>query len=319
LSEAPILGGSPEQREAAAAALADFDRDVGPGRLTIGGVAFDAYDWDGGYSRWDADITLDPSLDAAEVPGVLRHELCHALDFAEDITRDEGAPWDRASEALFASGLVTHDPYGNDRLRRAEAFATFCGEGPYLAETLARSCPTDAPEAREIAEPLWEEVWLEAEPMPVAAPLTPAGAWTAALVPEALEIAATGQAGVVAIRALTPTAVSQASVELDSGEIVRADTVTHLDSAHPSDLPGDWPGAQAQASVGWDDGPAAAVDAIWAHHLGFQRRLLGYDGERWALVGDGCLPEVWSLFTAEDQPWVVWAEGSTVSWAPLAD
>jgi hypothetical protein len=99
-------------------------------------------------------------------------------------------------------------------------------------------------------------------------------------------------------------------VELTDGSCC-GDTV---EAAPPADIPG----LNLYRRVGWPDGPAGAVGDALLHHLGLSAsRLFRYDGAEWRLVAGSCAPPGWTVFTADADAWIAWADDTAVHWTPI--
>jgi hypothetical protein len=308
LSDVPIVGGTAEQREAVRDELAAFDGWVGPDRLQIVEVRFADLDPVvlGQFRPSQDDVKLNRDLAIGEVRWVVRHELCHALDYAEGLVEQPSPLFDHLVTQLKGQAGPT------DRARRSEVLAEACNVGPFGAEALAtQPCPADPPEAEELFGWIARHVWSEYDPADPAAPLGPALASGPA--PEAgpLSVSPSVEPGLVDVVGL-PFAVDLHTGE-PSGQVPAAG-----DAANPP--PTTTPlGGVVRLGVGWPSGPGAAVVDYTLKSQGpAGSRLVWSDGLDWSPVGCVDASDDWDLFTAEDQVWYAWRE-QAVSWTPIGD
>lgn len=133
LDDVPIVGGTDDQRALVRERLAEFEADAGVGRLTLQAVVFDSLDDPiGSFNRRTDRIELSDQLDPSVLALVLRHELCHALDFTEQLVDRPSPLFDGLADGLF-------DPdAGALALRCAHrAIAAFGGAGAVLRSRAA--------------------------------------------------------------------------------------------------------------------------------------------------------------------------------------
>lgn len=315
LSEAPVLGGSAEQRELARQTMSAFDRDVGVGRVELRSLRFADGAYAGGYSPGTREIRVAADLPVDLVPLVVRHELCHAVDYQEDLLEDRGTPWDDQVRPLFDSGLIVVDAsaYPDARTRRSETFATLCGQGAFVAGLAADRCADDPDDAEVLAEWLLDVVYREAEPVPPGPPMELVGRWEAGFAPDRIEVAPTVDPGVVELRAGRGGAEAAVAVELFGGSVVAG--------AGPGRPPASVTIASSvdEAVVRSGAGPAVVEETLDLVHLGTAQRLLRPVGDGWERIGDGCVPEVSAVFAADDRAWLAESVGDTIAWGIVAE
>lgn len=319
LPDVPIAGGSEQARAAVRRELERFDRWVGAGRLRLAEVAFTDLEEPkaGRYRGGPPRILLSDDLYLGRLPEIMRHELCHALDYAEGLLDEPVPELDTYGERVD----------GVDRelsqRGRGEALAQACETGPFGPAALAVPCAGEPRLAREVAAWMEREVWRGFEPPSESSPsgdplaavsLDPREAW------EAFQVFPTVEPDRIAVSVQT---------EGDGFAITYVDVNTGA-SAPPADLgamaedlpPGRPPGRNFPA-YGWPDGPGAAVAlSTFPHLVEDAPRLLAWRDGAWSFVGDGCIPHAdgrWQLFTADRRVWYAWGDGSTVAWTPLGD
>jgi hypothetical protein len=163
LGDIPIVGADdPEILSLVREKLADFERDVGEGRVALVEVRFAPRRTLGAFSPRTGRIVLASDLSPDELPDVLGHELCHALDFAEDLVAQPVAEFDALGFEVVDPARGGRPVQGSPRFRRREAFAAWCALGADTAQHLTTS---DEPErVTEAAHWLVERVWLGAVP-----------------------------------------------------------------------------------------------------------------------------------------------------------
>jgi hypothetical protein len=327
LSEVPIVGGTPEARELVRIELEAFEEWIGPGRLQIARVVFKPVQDASAlfYRAWDK-IVLDSELELHDVRRIVRHELCHALDYAEDLQAEPNAPFDEYGDLLFDPVSPVLDYEENARGRRSEALARTCEIGPFGAVVLSEPCPGEPPLARELStwasSHVWSDFALEA-PWPEPGP--PHATWEDPLVAtegplEALSISPAAEPTVLMFSLAYAERGSQVTVDLHTGEFVNPPQLEL--GEHVTEPPAGLPvGGGFYTALGWPSGPGGALVDFPIRSLqgSWARRLLASDGGAWALVGDGCLddsiPE--AIFTADGELWFAWGDGTGVSWAPM--
>jgi hypothetical protein len=163
LGDAPIVGADDAQmltlvREL----LAEFEQDVGEGRVGLVEVRFAPRRTLGAFSPRTGRIVLADDLTPEDLQDVLGHELCHALDFAEDLVARPVAEFDALGFEVVDPRRGGRPVQGSERFRRREAFAAWCALGPDTAQHLVAS---DEPErVTEAAHWLVERVWTGAVP-----------------------------------------------------------------------------------------------------------------------------------------------------------
>ncbi len=165
LGEVPIRGGTPHQVQVVRAALADFERWVGAGRIELGPVTFRPMSggWTGRYQVTSRRVQLREDLEGDALRVVTHHELCHALDHQEDLLSDEVAAFDAlVAEVRDDAQHPLHARLeGSERSDRSEILANLCERGPAWTHLLTAPCPGDpaplllAPAASWLEEEVW--------------------------------------------------------------------------------------------------------------------------------------------------------------------
>ncbi|MEQ1568570.1 MAG: hypothetical protein ABMA64_23230 [Myxococcota bacterium] len=319
LPSVPVFGGTDEQQTAVREVLDGFDRDVGAGRVHLRRVVFDDRAFAGAYDVGSRTVTLVPQLPVAEIPRVLRHELCHALDFQEGLLARPDPLWDSVADDLFASGRVDPAPYTTARLRRAETLATYCGEGPWWSELTSSECADDPVQVRDLGQRLREDVWIDAAPMATTPQVVAAGRWPSGILADSLVVDPTEDPEVVRLRASRGDVNAWAAVRLAGGEPVFAYDLSN-DAANPAVVADGWDLSPPALRVGWESGPSVAFASLDLYAYGAATRVLRTDVDgAWERVGDGCAPAVSALFAAQERAWLGWTAGETVWWGPITE
>lgn len=137
LGAVPVRGGSAAERSLVSSELARLGSDVvAPvcvARVTIGGWARILHQG-GSYSTVTRQISLAPSVVETDLVTPLRHEVCHAVDFQNNIVEDTGKSAFRMVDALTGEDLERpgHEP-----------FAVLCSYGAEALEPLRGRCSLD--------------------------------------------------------------------------------------------------------------------------------------------------------------------------------
>lgn len=297
-----IVGGSPEQADLLRAVAADFERAVGPDRVTVRRVTLEEADERSlDYDRARRAITLryDPEAPRS-VGGTLRNALGVALAYQDDLADVEPA----AIEALDAF-LCTAATGCDDTFELAVGFTSELG--PYwAADADGGTCAEPEPLAAAVSAWALAHLWsafVLPEPVALGEPVEVALDDIAAILP-------TEEPGVVLVTASTG-ALSR--VDLYTGEVLDS---TALGARGGDEIPiGLGPLFTAPGQyAGWVEGPAAVVGRWEPDPLvGSGMRVLAHDGDAWAFVGDGCALGRELVFTADDRVWI--RQGS--SWSPV--
>lgn len=160
----PIRGGTAEVRAELRAELIEYDAQVGPGRVElrrIDVVEHTQYGTLGHYSAADRTIEMVPVAPTL----TLRHELCHAIDFAERRIDDDIELYDELSRALVDHGAVPVELYTTQRAQQDEAFAQSCERGGLALWLLAEHpCEHDGDLVVDVARHLTDAVYVGFEP-----------------------------------------------------------------------------------------------------------------------------------------------------------
>lgn len=327
LPDTPITGGTREQVALAREELRAFDQNVGEGRVRVPVVRFEE-SVDRGRIRVHSHlVTLDDDLPPEDVRWILRHELCHALDDAEDLV-GESALFDDLAEGFFADDDpdAVDDAYPTDRRKRGEALATFCSLGALPTHALRTGCRTEPDVLPELADWLMDEVWRAFPERDVAWDRDGAQGWQSTQFPNSLSVRATGSPeGGIRIRVWrleeSDTPYETVVVGLHDGkpvDLFGMDVwVEPLAPEAPAGLADD---LSSESLLGWPDGAGAALGRVDLWHLGpSQPRLFATDASgEWASADPGCPLAHQQLFTAEGAVWTAWVDGTTVRWAKLS-
>lgn len=172
-----IVGGTAQERRDVRAELEAFEAWVGTDRVRLSKVMVEQPphpDADGlqrGRRVW-----VRPGLGTFGTRRTLRHELCHALDQAEDLV--EGfEPAEVFDDPVF-------DPFlaGSDADPRKEVMARICEAGPTTIRALREPCPSEAPAITAVVEWTGSAVYTAVEEFGTTT--LSAGDWTAWAAPQ---------------------------------------------------------------------------------------------------------------------------------------
>ena len=338
LGHVPIQGGTEAQRERIAEELVAFELWAGAGRVRLSSIEVEEDlasmpDYRGAYdSLWQA-VRVRADIPDAELRDVVRHELCHAIDFQERLLADPHPAFDALVAAAKADpdhplGGATDDD--DDRSWRTEAFAYACQDGPIGAAALEHACPGDDPVYAEIGAFLSERVWTDATRTARVPPfaLDPVlGSWEATTPPQQLLVvgSATSDAALVYPQPYDGTAATISTI--DGAAVYWFDdfTLSAIDDGYDGGSPAGLQGLQP-----FDVSVAYSVDAVsdgettlrLGRRLGVRvgnlaPRVFAEAGGRWSVVQGACPTAASSLFVANDQLYVGWAEDRDVVWAPV--
>ncbi|MEZ4236873.1 MAG: hypothetical protein R3F59_12110 [Myxococcota bacterium] len=332
LPEVPITGGTLAERRLVRRELLAFDEAVGSGRVRL--ASFEIGDVEGaaiGHLRGRR-VTVEPGIVPDDLVAVVRHELCHALDFQEHLTADAPPPL-TALEPDLRPMLAAWE----DGVPIEETLAHYCQPGPFGAQALSEACPGDDPRGTALTSWLMEHVWVAYD----AATREHGPAVGRDLGPEvASSWMEPYQEPVHVVRLLPaddPYGISHSPVPIDltDGSIAaggrgRVDRASGYDQRFPGPpvYPVDgrlW--APDDRGVGLEGGPFVS-----AYRVGFDSyvfnamdtiapsapRLLGWDGEVWWMPKDSCLRPGQGVFVTDDGVfWSTWIEGTARRWAPF--
>jgi hypothetical protein len=163
IGDVPIVGAvDPQMLELVREQLAAFERDVGEGRVGLVEVRFAPRRTLGAFSPRTGRIVLADDLALEDLPEVLGHELCHALDYAEDLVARPVAEFDTLGFEVVDPRRGGRPVQGSSRFRRREAFAAWCALGADTAQLLVAS--SEPERVTEAAHWLVERVWTGAVP-----------------------------------------------------------------------------------------------------------------------------------------------------------
>ena len=320
LPDTPIEGGSDEQRMLVREELREFDAAVGAGRLSIPLVRFRDIDAPAEIRRSSYRITLDTDTAPHDVRWILRHELCHGLDFEEDLVAHSPL-FDELATGYFADADQTEVDavYPTDRMRRSEALAVFCSIGALGAHSITSSCRNEPEIAAELSRWLIERVWRAHEPQDFAWEPADAVGWASEELPSEITVGST----------LVPENsirigldyVDSIVVDLHTAEpqVIEDDDIVY--EPRPSGVDGGFLYDLSDTTVhGWPDGPAAAFGRVYLWHLGYSdlRLFVRQTGGPWMLSAPDCQLPFQQLFTADESVWIAWVDGYRVKWTPVA-
>lgn len=336
LDDVPIVGGTASQREVVRSVLDEFESATGGGRVRLSSVQLEDLQTPskvgsgvalrGVYQRSTGRIVVDPDGLERDLPYTVRHELCHALDFQQDLAEDPSGVWGRASEQLAADPSWTADAVaGKDaRSRRSEALALFCEGGTHYAHLLSPPCSSDPDGIAEIARALLGQVWWDPPPLPTAAVGERGTVLWDQVVTDIIPIPApTTDAGLLQLYLAVDPIWENPVADLFTGDTVdalvaQAGTGEYSGWASFSDGPWGWK-AEVSDSVGSEGGPDALLGRVFLWHLGWSgyRLFWSPDGQQWRVAGEGCAREGEHPFFADDTPWTFWVEGDRAMWTRL--
>jgi hypothetical protein len=339
LSEVPIEGGTEEVRAIVELELEFFQEAIEPhtvelSRIIIGDGEPAGELW-GQYRSNTRRVLLDEAMPVEDVSVVVRHELCHALDYQAGLGDKSHEAIDAYAERLSNlpnSGLSRDDP---PRQRRSEALARICEVGPTVAAAASVSCPSESPLLVELASFALTEIWLGVPPGPPPVPQEPPVSFAPPDAPFlAFELQPTEDPDLLQLEiAHLGEDPPPYTLDLQTGAQVEPEPeVAPADNAEEVVPPG--PPLERTfllEAVGWPDLAAMTVFLdIKAFPIdepgGPRERMLWWDGERWSAV-PLCLsgswldfeqdPPQWDLFTAQDQVWYAEGDGQQVWWSPV--
>jgi hypothetical protein len=178
LDEVPIYGASAEELAWIETELERFDRWTG-GRVTLNAIEIETEVVDkrhaeretlGMYSQRRGVVYVESGLAESEFMEVLRHELCHALDFDIGARRDLKAPLqrvlDKAESQSHRYHWIHEDAEWSEEEKRQEILAMACEQGPNASALMATYCPSDSLHISVLSTALFGTVWLDSEVWP---------------------------------------------------------------------------------------------------------------------------------------------------------
>jgi hypothetical protein len=339
LPEVPIVGASDELEVDLRAELLRFDAAIGPDRVTLrkvrvgntgGEIEIDgeSYIKGGIYHAATEVIELDVRIGDDELIGILRHELCHALD------HQEGEPSQEIHEALVALGGVAAldgvDRYDREDPLRRETFAGLCELGPEVSDLLSRPCPSlDAVEITDVAGWMRETVWsgwegwrwAPAEPSPTMEATFPTASGAGG-VPTALGLTGYGfedGPGLMFLVVTTIDSVQSPEIDPYTGQ-VDFSAETSRGSAPVSSLE-DTDFGLPLAVLGYTNRDAVAIATIAADYglLG-TRFLVQHESSGWGPWSACPSTLAWDVTVLDSRVWLGWAAGpNQVAWTGGSD
>lgn len=174
--------------------------------------------------------------------------------------------------------------------------------------------PGEPPLATGLASWVYDRVWTAYLPEETWPALGPPHATFPSDEPwEGFGVAPTDDPEVIFLLRSSSDRSTQAPVELHSGAFAAGSFSPIPPASEPPD---------GAVGVGWPEGPGAAlfefpiehIDGPWAQHL------FASDGQRWASVGEGCLPDGnadQELFAADGRIWFTWGDGVDIHWTDI--
>lgn len=316
--EAPILGGSLEQREAVEETREEFRVNLGQEleivqirfletcSLPYLGCVLGMYDDETG------ELWLDDDLSVEETGEVLSHELCHAAYHGWGLSLEQVLPIEVADAIVIehdqsdwaVSGLYS------------EAFAEMCEGGPIVAIHLAETCDVDPDYVQKLGEYLDGEVWQGPQPLTVTT-LGQSLTWEPAYVGD--EITVLPARGAIHVFVTdNDVVVDEAWLDVDTGEVI--DPVPGVpdleeDLKHEPDLGGVDLGSEP---IGWQAGPGA-IRAYVEVGDAYAWRIYAWDGREWSLSGCDRSPGEQVVLAVDDQVITAWIrrEDGVVEWTDL--
>jgi hypothetical protein len=322
LEEVPVLGGTAEDRERIRAELAAFADAIGPDRVKLRSVRI-VDDLPGGNDEWDIGGSYRADHTVRLVPGDgltvrVRHELCHALDHAEDLMAKPHPLFDDLAAGLFADPSLADlipQHYRTAREQREEAHAQFCEVGPMAASALTRPCGPASDRAVEVGQWLRDHVYTAYdEPPPLELDRSTAvtkDGWA-----ESPTVAAGPEPGTVVVGADEGELGEVFDLYTGAWADTPAEPVPNVQEGPPAR------GLEAWQRAGFADGPAVAEGWLATPFLQVGGpRLFLFDPAygRWREVVPGCQPMHWDdFFTADGQVWQSFVEEEVLlRWMPL--
>lgn len=318
LSEVPIHGGDPPQQQTVRDALVAFDRAVGEGRLRLPSVRIREWSRVGSVNQRSLRITLDASLFGDDLAFVARHELGHALDFAEALLERPDPLFDDLADELVEADLIESvDDYPTARLRRSEMFAVAVALGPLPTQLAATACPGDDPRGTELGEWMAQRVW--GGERVGEAQLGDEARWNGLhYLPDRLAVEPTIDPEVIDVWPIDELPGDGLS---DQRAAVSWRTGVPVDPAPEGDTePRGGPAVTdlwVRTRAGWDGGPAGLTVELPTVPM-VERpalRWLHSDGTTWATVEGGCPEGPADWFTADGAVWLAVAGADHVRWA----
>lgn len=326
LPDVPIKGGTEEQREEARAELLDFDAWVGEDRVQLSKIEFEPLGGTlgGTYEPKRQIVSVEPSVELHDVRGIIRHELCHALDHTEDLFGRPSEIFDTLGDRLERSPAFTRE-LDHDDWRR-EAFAQICEHAPQTASLLTQSCPEDDPLIREAMSWVSEHVWTSFEPpfeAPLGTPVRFEGVAPSGLPWRSASVRATTDPDLVVVIGSDGESTTAIHAERETGALVESE-------AREIQIPGEdalYRAAPPLTGLMVPFGGGEDPFLVWlylevAGASALQDRFLWGNAEtgEWMPIGDGCLlgiEEEMDFFYGDSRAWIARVEEGIISWAPV--
>lgn len=325
LPEVPINGGTSEQRSAIRDELLDFDGWVGPGRLKIQQIKVQKID-DGYRGRYLSGgiVLVNKALsETRDIRQLVRHELCHALDEAEELYKEPFPILDEVADQLKQTDEL--DIEASDQFWRKEAFAQNCEIDPFVGYLLTKPCLREDPRISDIASWLQTYVWNSFTSPPQVSLGKKVVFQNPMLNEEPLEayIVESIDAEVVNIEVDYGDLVRSFSVDVRTGQTVPEEVET-ASPPYSSSLPKTTPLTGFLIPYGTPEETLFIEIVVEVSVLGLARDRAAWYGldNIWHPIGDTCLD--WTngnsgLFIADSEAWMYQLEDGQLFWAPIED
>lgn len=340
LPEVPIVDGTESQRQAARDELEAFDLAVTSGRVELVEVRFEPMEWLGGhYSHSRETISLREDLPPSEIPLVLRHELCHAIEYQNRMLSGSDPVFDAwADHILSNESLIAHDLVpDNARDVRGEVMAYSCQEGPSASLLMSTGCTPSSEPLRDVGDWLRDRVWhgeteLDEDSAWVVSDVR--GAWAPPAGTDIDVLQAFGAQSQDAALLVFSTEVDAelTFIDLRTGErleTLSSDT-TYTSTVAPIPtlpeglrVPDLYQGGDIIGAHHVTDGVTAVALAqgqtLEKLDTVLSQRILVHDGDGpWSIAGGLCLPDALaSVFLANGRFYVAWAENGEIRWSEI--
>ncbi len=338
LGRVPITGGSDAQRTLIAQEVVAFELWAGAGRVRLTSIEIEEDltempDYRGVYNTLPERVRIRADVPDGELREVVRHELCHAIDFQERLLADPHPAFDALVAAAKAdpdhplSGASDDD---DDRSWRTEALAYACQEGPIGAAALTHPCEGDDPIYAEIGEFLLDRIWSASTRTDRSSPFAldgVLGSWRADSAPAQLMVVGSATSDAALVFPLPSDGHTGTVSTTDGAPVFWFDdfTLGAIDDGYAGGSPAGLVGLPP-----FDASYASTVEAVsdgevtlrMGRRLGARvghlaPRVFAEAGGDWSVVEGACPTAASSVFVANDQLYVAWAEDTDVVWAPV--
>ncbi len=308
LGEVPIVGGTDAQQETVREALDEFDRATGPGRVELREVRIrDLDDIGGRYLGGSRRVELNEDVEGWILAMIVRHEVCHALDFTEDLVEHDPELYDALAEGRF-DDPESAELYPTNDDRRGEMFAKLCALGSVGLRTLTTTCRIEDPFVAEAAAVVLDAAYTEPRPDPIPVLGGIQASWAMKYVIQEPVYSGAAVPGALNVRAFDPDDDVEVSLTLD---LLTGAELPGAEDVAPPEGPPPPPGFYGTVA-GWPDGPAVMVGSALSEFT-FWPRTIVWDAESglWTPATEPC---------GGGQPFVVgdeiWLGNQDFSWGP---